>query len=147
VVSEQALCGCGHTRRWHGDLGRGGCEAPQCVCLHFTEYVKLPIGPVRLADVGTRMLELEHAIPLADERDDVPVADVIAVLCSIEPGEQLEAMLELQMGRAAKLAREHYGPWLQLHGAHDMEAIMCAIGFLQGVTFLRAITDVREQDE
>jgi hypothetical protein len=102
----------------------------------------LPTGPVHLPDVIARMLELEQAIPQSDERDEVPVADVIAALCCIEPGDELETTLELQMRRALTLAREHYAPLV----GDDEATVTCGIGFLQGVTFARAVADVRDDE-
>lgn len=144
-MSEQALCGCGHTRRWHGDGGNGRCEGPQCDCRAFTEYVKLPVGPVDLAAVVARMLELEHAIPMARPDEVVSIADVIAELCSIERGDELETALLIEIKRAMALGRDYYAEKLGV-GAGDLPLVECTIGFLQGVTFARAIADVRDED-
>lgn len=98
------------------------------------------MSDIDLAAVAARMVDLENEIPQADPRDEVPVYEVIAKLLGIDP-EGVDAAMLRETNRAHELCVAYYGPRFGVGGDHP--AILGAISFVQGVTFARAVADIK----
>lgn len=103
---------------------------------------------IDLAAVSARMIELEFSIPQADRRDDVPMWEVLAKLAEIDtatPGLPDAVMAEIHRAKilsngayrhiAARTTGREVG--------EDDPAVIGTVAFLQGVTFARAVADVK----
>lgn len=102
------------------------------------------MSDIDLAAVAARMVDLENDIPQADPREDVPVYEVVAKLLEIDP-EGVDAAMLRETNRAHELCLAYYGPRFGVGGEHP--AILGAISFVQGVTFARAVADVRRRED
>lgn len=96
------------------------------------------------AAVAARMVDLEHEIPQADPREDVPVFEVVAKMLGIDPEGVDTAMLR-ETNRAHELCLAYYGPRFGVSG--DNPAILGAVSFMQGIAFARAVADVQRRED
>lgn len=139
---DDRLCECGHRKRWHAHDGAGDCEADvrRCTCSAFREYAP-ELRAAELHSVHRRMLELQLEIPTARERPEgATVVEVIATLVGVSSSHAFEREVIEQMHRAIEIGRTYRGKMGVDAGGEP--ALLCAVGFLQGVAFARASSDV-----
>lgn len=100
---------------------------------------------IDLALVRGRMVALENDVPQAEGMpDDVPVYVVLAKLAGIDPATPgLAEGLMGEVARARILANDLYRNFAGRSVAADDPQVIGTIAFLQGVTFARAVADVK----